>query len=394
MRRAVARGRVFPQKYSTDRRYGRLSLKAIGLFPLLWANADDQGRLCGDPEEVKYTCCPNIDHITKADIPGLLEELQNNRLIQVYETAVSAAIQLLDWWDIQRPQWAYPSEFPAPEGWKDRLRYHRSPTEVITQNWVAPGRFDRSLPNVLPGALPEELPSTLANTEKGVSKGYSTPPGSALPGTLPNALAITEKGVIGSELPITSGSPLANDREAVPSPLTTPIPLPPVNKYPDIPERGNLNIPEDEEGMLRSAPGSALGSTTAKSEPETETHRSRMEAEETLCEGDREVISVWRSVKGFKMTPADASALVASLRTEFPEVDLLGESKRWAARKLSEPLKENSRSSQQIWNWMEMARKFNRPRSVKVEKSQANRARGANPPGGGRQGPWYAGNRQ
>jgi hypothetical protein len=366
MRRAVARGRVFPQKYSTDRRYGRLSLKAIGLFPLLWANADDQGRLCGDPEEVKYTCCPNIDHITKADIPGLLEELQNNRLIQVYETAVSAAIQLLDWWDIQRPQWAYPSEFPAPEGWKDRLRYHRSPTEVITQNWVAPGRFDRSLPNVLPGALPEELPSTLANTEKGVSKGYSTPP----------------------------GSPLANDREAVPSPLTTPIPLPPVNKYPDIPERGNLNIPEDEEGRLRSAPGSALGSTTADSEPETETPRSRMEAEETLCEGDREVISVWRSVKGFKMTPADASALVASLRTEFPEVDLLGESKRWAARKLSEPLKENSRSSQQIWNWMEMARKFNRPRSVKVEKSQANRARGANPPGGGRQGPWYAGNRQ
>jgi hypothetical protein len=119
-----------------------------------------------------------------------------------------------------------------------------------------------------------------------------------------------------------------------------------------------------------------------------------MEAEETLCEGDREVISVWRSVKGFKLTPADASALVASLRTEFPKVDLLGESKRWAARKLSEPLKENSRSSQQIWNWMEMARKFNRPRSTKGEKGQANRVRGGNPPGGGGQGPWYAGSRQ
>ena len=168
MRRAVARGRVFPQSYSTDRRYGRLSLKAIGLFPLLWANADDQGRLCGDPEEVKYTCCPNIDHITKADIPGLLEELQNNHLIQVYETPVSAAIQLLDWWDIQRPQWAYPSEFPAPEGWRDRLRYHRSPTEVITQNWVPPGQFDRGLPNELPSALPGALP---ANSEKTSIRG-------------------------------------------------------------------------------------------------------------------------------------------------------------------------------------------------------------------------------
>ena len=58
MRRAVARGRVFPQSYSTDRRYGHLSLKAGFLYPMMWANADDQGRLCGDPEEIKYSVCP------------------------------------------------------------------------------------------------------------------------------------------------------------------------------------------------------------------------------------------------------------------------------------------------------------------------------------------------
>jgi len=135
MRRSVARGRVFPQSYSTDRRYGRLSLKAIGLFPLIWANADDQGRLCGDPEEVKYVCCPNIDHITKADVPGLLEELERHNLIRLYETPRSAAIQILDWWDIQRPQWAWPSEYPPLNGWKDRLRYKRGATTVVTENW-------------------------------------------------------------------------------------------------------------------------------------------------------------------------------------------------------------------------------------------------------------------
>jgi hypothetical protein len=406
MRRAVARGRVFPQSYSTDRRYGRLSLKAIGLFPLLWANADDQGRLCGDPEEVKYTCCPNIDHITKADIPGILKELQDNRLIQVYETTVSAAIQLLDWWDIQRPQWAYPSEFPATEGWRDRLRYHRSPTEVITENWVPPGQFDRGLHYALPSALP----SVLANSEKRVS-------GSGLPEELPGALANTTKGASGGELPKpirstpanigegVSGSELpdelanalpgtlANDSTDVPSPLITPIPLPPINKYQD--KSGERVIPiEDEEGMLPSALGSAPGSTTAIKERETDAPHSRMEADETLCEGDREVISVWCSVKGFKLTPADASALVASLRTEFPEVDLLAESKRWAARKLSEPLKDNSRPSQQIWNWIEMARKFSRQRSLKGEKGQTNRVTGDNPPSVFGQGPWYAGSRR
>ena len=135
MRRAIARGRVFPQSYSTDRRYGRLSLKACALFPLMWANADDQGRLPGDPEEVKYAVCPNIDHIAKADIPELLEELDRNELIKVYSTSKTKAIQILDWWQVQRLQWAWPSEYVPPQGWQDRLRYKKSAKEVVTENW-------------------------------------------------------------------------------------------------------------------------------------------------------------------------------------------------------------------------------------------------------------------
>lgn len=135
MRRTIARGRLFPQSYSTDRRIGRLSLKAWGLFPLIWVNGDDQGRLSGDPEEVKYTCCPNIDHITKADIPELLKELEQNKLIKVYPTPKSAAIQLLDWWNVQKLQWAYPSDYPAPDDWQDKLRYKKGREQVITFNW-------------------------------------------------------------------------------------------------------------------------------------------------------------------------------------------------------------------------------------------------------------------
>ncbi|MBA7553540.1 hypothetical protein ES705_46133 [subsurface metagenome] len=144
MRRAIARGRVFPQSYSTDRRYGRLSLKACALFPLMWANADDQGRLCGDPEEIKYATCPNIDHITKADIPGLLEELNKNTLIKVYSTSKTEAIQILDWWDVHRPQWAWPSQYPPPEGWQDHLRYKKGAKEVVTESWPVSGETKNS----------------------------------------------------------------------------------------------------------------------------------------------------------------------------------------------------------------------------------------------------------
>lgn len=85
---------------------------------------------------------------------------------------------------------------------------------------------------------------------------------------------------------------------------------------------------------------------------------SESEIEESLPEGDREVISAWFSVRGFKMNLSDASELVARLRTEFPGLNLLQESKGWAARKLSEPLTPKSRPSSQIWNWMVKAREF------------------------------------
>jgi hypothetical protein len=287
MRRVVAKGRVYPQSYSTDRRLGRLSLKAIAVFPFMWANADDQGRLSGEPEEVKYTCCPNIDHITKADIPEILKELEQNQLVKVYTTPRSTAIQLLDWWEVHKPQWAYPSDYSPPNGWKDRLRYHPRPDQIVTENWVPPRQWDRELGSSLGSGL-----------------------GSATTPSIEERRRNSEEGIVNSE-----------------------------------------------EGSIPSALGSATAAKTVTAKGER-TPGSREEAEETLCEEDRGIISVWRSVKGFKMSLADASALVAGLRTEFPELDLLAESKAWAARKLSEPLTPRSRPAGQLWNWMRLARKF------------------------------------
>ena len=162
MRRAVARGRILPQSLSTDPRMGQLSLKAALLFPLIWINCDDQGRISGNPHEIKYACCPNIDHIIKTDIAELLEELREQGLIKAYTTSKTKAIQMLDWWDVQKLQWAYPSEYPPAEGWTDHLRYHPTPKEIITENWPPPSRLTNELlPSKLPSALPNALPSKL-----------------------------------------------------------------------------------------------------------------------------------------------------------------------------------------------------------------------------------------
>ena len=162
MRRAVARGRMLPQSLSTAPRYGRLSLKAQVLYPLMWINADDQGRLSGDPDEIKYAACPSVREITADEIPALLQEMETRNLIKVYTTSRTKATQMLDWWEVQRLQWAYPSGYPPPEGWQDKLRYHPTPKEIITENWPPSGQpASELLPSKLPSAPANSLPSTL-----------------------------------------------------------------------------------------------------------------------------------------------------------------------------------------------------------------------------------------
>lgn len=162
MRRAIARGRIVPQSLSTDPRMGRVSLKAALLFPLMWINCDDQGRISGDPDEIKYATCPNIDDISKTGIPDLLKELEEQGFLKVYTTSKTKAIQMLDWWEEQRLQWAYPSRYSPAAGWIDHLRYHPTPKEIITENWPPSGQLaSELLPSELPSDLPSELPSEL-----------------------------------------------------------------------------------------------------------------------------------------------------------------------------------------------------------------------------------------
>ena len=189
MRRAVARGRMLPQSLSTDPRYGRLSLKAQVLYPLLWVNADDQGRLSGDPDEIKYAACPSVREIAADDIPALLEQMETRGMIKVYTTSKTKATQLLDWWDVQKLQWAYPSQYPPPEEWQDRLRYHATPKEIVTENWVlpsAPANPLASAPaNSLGSALQSDRESSKEITEEEKEEGRGKRRGR---GNLPSAL--------------------------------------------------------------------------------------------------------------------------------------------------------------------------------------------------------------
>jgi hypothetical protein len=134
----------------------------------------------------------------------------------------------------------------------------------------------------------------------------------------------------------------------------------------------------DTEKVLRVAKGEEA--TGGKSVPPSES-----EIVESLSEGDREVISVWRSVEGFGLNEAAARNLVASLRTEFIDVNILQESRAWAVRKLSEPLEPDSRPSSQVWNWMRKAREITQRESTNEQrKGKRVKARPASDFSGGK----------
>jgi hypothetical protein len=103
-------------------------IEAQLLFDRLIVQADDQGRLQGEARVIAALCMPLIRSATERRVGGWLTELADRGLLTRYESEGRELIQLVGWWDNQgSPRRAYPSRYPAPEGWQDRVRLDGDP---------------------------------------------------------------------------------------------------------------------------------------------------------------------------------------------------------------------------------------------------------------------------
>lgn len=162
--------------------FGRLSLKAKVLWPMLLASSDTQGRGVTEADAVKWYVCPNVPEISVDDVPALLQELQDQNMIHLYECdAGRIAYQVVHWWDYQALQWARPSRFSPPEGWYDRIRY-QTKDGIVQENWNGPRGFatspEEEAPPVDPPADPPEnqpdgsVPDSTAGHPEGCIADY------------------------------------------------------------------------------------------------------------------------------------------------------------------------------------------------------------------------------
>lgn len=109
---------IYPEMCDS-RTLSRCSVLANALWPRLIVQADDQGRLHGDGQDVRGLCFPKME-VTAAQVDEALEELARVGCIRRYDRRGEPYIQLMDWWAYQSfMRRAYPSRYPAPTGWKD-----------------------------------------------------------------------------------------------------------------------------------------------------------------------------------------------------------------------------------------------------------------------------------
>jgi len=111
----------------------RLPIEVRYFFIGLFSNADDQGRMKAHPALIRSKLYP-YDDIALDEITDWLDRLAAGDFVILYKVDDKEYLQITNWWKYQHPQWAWPSEHPAPDGWLDRLCYRKGNTP-IKENW-------------------------------------------------------------------------------------------------------------------------------------------------------------------------------------------------------------------------------------------------------------------
>lgn len=187
----------------TSESLATLPIEQRYLFIGLFSNADDQGRLRAHPALVRNLVFP-YENPPLENVQTGLDALDAIGSILLYDVDGKTYLQILGWWDYQKPAWAYPSDIPAPDGWQDRLRY-REDNQVKTHNWNGQlescdqeSESDNALGKDLGKALGKDLPVRVGK-DLPTSLGKPSPIATELELELELDTAIEKDTAVGSE---------------------------------------------------------------------------------------------------------------------------------------------------------------------------------------------------
>lgn len=88
------------------------------------------------------------------------------------------------------------------------------------------------------------------------------------------------------------------------------------------------------------------------------TNKSNKEITTTTSE--QQILTVLQSVKNYPFDYDTDLNHIRALSTDYPNIDILTEVKKWASYKLDQPLKKGSKPRSQLRNWMQKAVEFSK----------------------------------
>lgn len=144
----------------------------IGLIVM---SADDQGRLQDNELLIKSQIFP-MDNKAPVKVKASLDILERHSMIHRYQKGEKNLIQIVNWWKHQTPSWASPSNYPAPDNWVDREKYHAAESKIVTTNWDKSGGFNKlhsPLHNPLHSPLRSDQVTELVGKERREDKNTS-----------------------------------------------------------------------------------------------------------------------------------------------------------------------------------------------------------------------------
>ena len=129
---------IYPE-ICDSRSLARCGILANALWPRLLVRCDDQGRMPGDAGDVLGECFPKmLSKVSVRAVQAALGELSAEHMVKVYKASGETYLQVLAWWRWQHyAKRAYPSRFPAPEGWTDYVYGREGVDEVRTYREAA-----------------------------------------------------------------------------------------------------------------------------------------------------------------------------------------------------------------------------------------------------------------
>jgi len=137
----MSKGRMISASMWEDDFFTELSMfDRLVWIGLITCCADDQGRM-QDKTRLLISQTFPIDEIETSKFENsVLKIISFGKLVR-YEIDGKKFLQITNWWKHQTPRWAGKSNYPPPEKWIDRFRFHSIGNEIKQENWDLPGGF-------------------------------------------------------------------------------------------------------------------------------------------------------------------------------------------------------------------------------------------------------------